>query len=127
MTRNGVRLLAIAGVAALLAAGCATPRFWGWIGLDISEAISRFGPPTQTLPVKDGTLYVWHERKDSQAPMPAAEFPDSRSGATRIPGPGGWLYRRWEFFADSRGKIGFWTVQESRSPSLFDSPVVCGP
>jgi hypothetical protein len=110
-------------LVALVTAGCATSRFSGWIGLDISEAISEFGPPAQTLPVKDGTLYVWHERKDSLASMPAA---DNHEGA-RVPGPGGWLYRRWEFFANSRGKIGFWTVQESRSPSLFESPVVCGP
>ena len=99
----------------LLAAGCASTNVIDWTGLKISEAVSEFGPPTMTIPAKNGTVYVWQQKRDSLA----------RMGEDRVPGPGPWRYLRWVFVADGGGRITFWSLQESRSPALFDSPVTC--
>lgn len=118
MKRSIVPIALLALVMPLLAAGCASTNVIPWTGLKISEAVSEFGRPTMTIPAKNGTVYVWQQKRDSLARMTA-------SLEDEMPGPGSWRYLRWVFLADGGGRITFWSLQESRSPALFGSPVIC--
>ena len=108
----------VAGVALAFSA-CVNTQVIDWTGLTISGTVSELGAPNRAIPVKDGTVCFWYERKGTRCAKHGG--PDGG-----VPGSGPGLHLGWVLISDAGGRITLWSVQEARSPASFEAPVSCG-
>ena len=73
---RGIMAVMAAGVITVAATGCAHTQLTHWTGVNISSVVKELGPPTRTVALDKGTIYVWDKTKDN---LTVTTWPADRS------------------------------------------------
>ncbi len=104
------------GRIVVAATGCAHTQLTHWTGVNISSVVKELGPPTKTVPLDKGTIYVWDKTRDNLA---VTTWPADRSTVGVA-----WQYMRWTFLVDRVGTIESWGYSEAAKPALLQRTVM---
>jgi hypothetical protein len=113
---RGIAGAVAAGVVVLAATGCAHTQLTHWTGVNISSVVEELGPPTRTVALNKGTIYVWDKTRDNLA---VTTNPADRSTVGVA-----WQYMRWTFLVDRVGTIESWGYSEAAQPDLLQRTVM---